>query len=120
MEPFSIIATALLAGAAAGGQDAATAAVRDSYNALRNLLRRKTAATPEAAAAIEAAEAGTDAERLEAALADAGLDDTDELRSAAQALLDRLPNEDPAATRIDLRAAKGVQVGDNNTQTNHW
>jgi hypothetical protein len=120
MDPLTLIASALVAGVAAGGKDAASAAVRDSFTALRNLLRRRTAAHAEATAAIAAAEQdpdGGDVAKLAAALAGARLGEDIELRVAAEALLARL-DSDAAGSRIDLRHAKGVQVGDHGTQTN--
>ncbi|MFB7878543.1 hypothetical protein ACFC06_25130 [Nocardia sp. NPDC056064] len=117
-EALDIIATALLAGAAAGGQDAASSVVRDSYAGLRNLLRRRTDSSPESAAAIEAAEASTDAGALAAALAEADLDDVIELRSAAEALLANLPSRDRLG-QITLNI-QGNQIGDGNIQNNHF
>ena len=40
VDPISIIVAALVAGAAAGAKDTATAAVKDAYSAFRMLLRR--------------------------------------------------------------------------------
>ena len=121
MDPYTIIATALAAGAAAGGKDAAASAVRDSYIALRGLLQRHTGKHLGAAAAIETVESDPDGgvARLEAALAGTGSGDIDALRAAAEALLVQLPTETPGReSRIDLRKAKGVQIGDHNAQNN--
>ncbi|MGY1960774.1 hypothetical protein [Nocardia gipuzkoensis] len=118
MDPLTIIASALVAGAAAGGKDAATAAVRDSYTALRNLLSRHI--TADAEAAIEAnANDPDDVTSLEAALADTGLDENAEVRAAAEALLAKLEPDLPRSEyRIDLRGAKGVLFGTHGTQNN--
>lgn len=118
MDPLTIIATALVAGAAAGGKDAASATVRDAYAALRDRISRHTDDS-DAIAAVEANEAapGSNAVDLQEALAAAGLNDDRELRAAAELLLTHL-RPDGTATRIDLRHAKGVQVGEQNTQTN--
>ncbi|RDI43544.1 hypothetical protein [Nocardia mexicana] len=122
MDPFTVIATALVAGAAAGGQDAASAAVRDAYTAVRNRIRHGAAAPEEVTAAIEANESapGADVSKIEAALTHAGLVDDGQLRAAAEELLSLLPGErvDQARARVDLRHAQGVVLGDHNTQHN--
>lgn len=75
----------------------------------------------EAATAIEdsANNPGGDVSKLEAALADTGLGDDPQVRAAAEVLLAKLElNQPQHDTRIDARGAKGVQIGDRNTQTN--
>jgi hypothetical protein len=53
MDPVSLIITALVAGAAAGGKDAATAVVTDAYNGLKALLLRRMAGDSSARTVIE-------------------------------------------------------------------
>ncbi|GAB2718190.1 hypothetical protein [Nocardia thraciensis] len=122
MDPFTVIATALVAGAAAGGQDAASAAVRDAYTAIRDRIRHGAAAPEAATATIEAMEAAPEADvsGIEEALTRAGVVDDDRLRTMANELLSLLPQDqvDRAANRIDLRGAQGVQLGNHNTQHN--
>lgn len=128
MDPVTLIAAALAAGASAGVSDSASAAVKDSHAALRDLVRRRLRRSGGQAdeQAVEVVEAQTmdspgQHDRLVAILraADAGADK--ELVAAAQHLLETV---DPAGTRvgkyvIDLRNATGVQVGDNPTMTLH-
>lgn len=121
MDPLTIITTALIAGAAAGGRDAASTAVGDAYAALRDRL---TSGSDDSGtvAVIEANEAapGGNVGELEHTVGRRGAVDDDELRSAAEAVLSRLPSDrvDDARSRVDLRNAQGVQVGNHGTQHN--
>ncbi|MEV4126934.1 hypothetical protein [Nocardia sp. NPDC049707] len=121
MDPITVIVTALIAGAAAGGQEAASAAVRDAYLAIRSRISRG-GGDAEATVAIEAneAEPGGDVAAIEAAVTRALVVDDVELRAWAARLLAAVPSAhvDRAQSRIDLSYAKGVQVGDDNTQHN--
>ncbi|MFE7745964.1 hypothetical protein [Nocardia sp. NPDC057455] len=122
MDPFTVIVTALIAGAAAGGQDAASATVRDVYQAIRRRISRG-GDDAEARAALEANEAtpGSNVAALEAAVVRAGGAGDSELQALAAHLLNALPDSatDHAQRHIDLRQARvAVQSGDNNTQTN--
>lgn len=118
MDPMTIIVTALIAGAAAGGQDAVSAAVRDSYSALRSRI----GGNARVRATIQANEVtpGRNIPALEEALRDARATDDDVLLESAERLLDALPAGHLKIARcyIDARDAKGVQVGDRNTQHN--
>ncbi|MFE9328372.1 hypothetical protein ACIHDR_46870 [Nocardia sp. NPDC052278] len=121
MDPLTIIVTALIAGAATGGRDAASAVVRDGYTAVRDRIFRG-GADSETTAAIEANEAapGSNVAEIEAALTRRRLVDDSELLSAAAELLARLPSDrvERAGSRIDLSHAQGVQIGDHTTQHN--
>ncbi|WP_280243436.1 RIP homotypic interaction motif-containing protein [Nocardia abscessus] len=122
MDPLTIIVSALIAGAAAGGKDAASAAVRDAYTALRDRLTGGDADSG-TITVIEANEAvpGGNIGELEARLGERAIGDR-ELQAAAEALLLRLPSDrvDHARSRIDLSHAQGVQIGDHNTQHNAY
>lgn len=127
MDPISIIVTALIAGAAAGGQEAVSAGVRDAYVAIRNRLSRDDG---DAAAADEAAR-DRDVAALEVAVRRAGVADDAEVQALAQRLRETVPAD--AVTRaehdvetargIDLRHAQGVQInrdGGQGTQYNRF
>ncbi|WP_328393692.1 hypothetical protein [Nocardia sp. NBC_00416] len=122
MDPLTVIITALIAGAAAGGQDAVSAAVRDTYSVLRNRLTRGS--DPGAVAVIETNETapGSSIDELEDMLRRARAAEDRELRSDAEALLSQLPTGrvDDARSRIDLRHAQGVQIGDHGVQHNSF
>jgi hypothetical protein len=117
-----MIAAALAAGGTAGVTNTASAAVQDAYTGLRAALRRRLSGRDQAEQALEAQETAPDVwqARLGADLADSGADRDDAVLAAAQRLLTLV---EPAGTRagkytVDLREAKGVQVGDGNTQHN--
>lgn len=117
MSALEVIAVALAAGAGAGVQDTASAAVRDAYAGLKELLKRHVGES-DMALALDASETEPEARqaRIEAALAGSGADDDEQVVAAAQRLLSLV---DPAGRyHVDLREAKGVQVGDHNTQHN--
>lgn len=123
VDPFTVIVTALIAGAAAGGQDAASATVREVYQAIRRRISRGDDG-PQVRAALEANETspGSNVAALEAAVLRARGGDDSELQSLAAQLLEALPTAetDRARKLIDLRHAKGVQLGNNNTQHNSF
>ncbi|MFI9531645.1 hypothetical protein ACIG56_00235 [Nocardia fusca] len=114
---MTVITTALIAGAAAGGTEAASMAVRDAYTALRDRLRG--GADARTITVIEANEAspGSNIGELETALGERAVRDR-ELQEAAETMLTRLPSDrvDHARNRIVLSHAQGVQIGDHSTQ----
>lgn len=121
MSAIEMITVALAAGAGVGVQDTASAAVRDAYAGLKALLRR-CLSDPDAVLALDADETdpGVWRTRIGTALTGSGAADDHQVLAAAQQLLALV---DPARTQagryqVDLREAKGVQVGDQNTQHN--
>lgn len=125
MDPATLIATALLTGAAAGLTETTAASIRGLHARLRDLIRQKMASRKEAAALPEdpKALAAVKPSDLAAALSAAGVADDRDIVMLAQQLMGRL---DPAGTRagkyqvIDLHDAKGVQIGDHNVQVNQF
>ncbi|MEU1523982.1 hypothetical protein ABZ413_17455 [Nocardia rhamnosiphila] len=113
MDPFTIIVTALVAGAAAGGQDAASAAVRDAYMALRRRISGD-GVEGELTEALEANESspGGDRAALEAAVRRNGVDTDSQAQLLAQRLLQAVPTKH---VFNDLRHAQGVHAGDGGT-----
>jgi hypothetical protein len=101
-----------------------TGAVQDAYAGLRDALvrrlRRDKGQDGPAEQAVRAIEAqAADPESLRATVGTAGLAADEQIMAAAQRVLQAA---DPAGARvgkyvIDLRDAKGVQVGDNPTMT---
>jgi hypothetical protein len=118
-----LIAAALAAGAAAGITDTTSGALRDAYVGLRELVRRRLAGRGgQALQALDSEETSPAVwqARLGKELVDFGADRDDQVLAAARHLLARL---DPAGAHagkysVDLREARGVMVGDQNTQTN--
>jgi hypothetical protein len=133
MDPVSLIVAALVAGAAAGGKDVASSAVKDAYNGLKALLvkrfRKKPAPQPSATAesrldpvaVLEAheTEPAKWTASLEDALRDNAADQDEDVLAAAKALLEKADPAGSAAGKytVDLRGAQGVQVGDHAQMT---
>ena len=117
-----MIATALVAGAAAAAKDTATEMVKDAYSALKSGLRRLFAGDPDRERTLEeyteAAEAGTDpppGEPLRDALTEAGAADAQDVIDAAQRLLREVDPGGAASGKYTVNVAGGVQgqvVGD--------
>jgi hypothetical protein len=122
MSDVEVIVAALTAGAAAGAGDAAKTAVTDAYTGLRDALRRRMAGRRGAEQRLSAVEAepGRWQADLAADLEGSGAASDHEILAAARRLLALA--EPTASTsggyRVDAREAKGVQVGDHNTQHN--
>ncbi|WP_458085701.1 hypothetical protein [Streptomyces spinosirectus] len=121
MDPATMVVQALVTGAAAGFGGAASTAVTDSYQALKQALAARLAGRPQVLEQIRVLERrpGGPTGHLVHDLVVTEAVDT-QVVECAQRLLALL---DPAGThagagRIDLREAQGVQVGDGNTQHN--
>ncbi|MEV5498393.1 hypothetical protein AB0M50_23635 [Nonomuraea fuscirosea] len=121
MTAVELIVAALTAGASAGVTASASTAVQDAYAGLRDAVRRRLAGDQDALAELDqdAQDRPDGPERLTAALEAAGADRDPEILQAARDLLAlvRAPHAGPRPTVV-LHEAKGVQIGDGNTQTN--
>jgi hypothetical protein len=121
MDPISLVIAALVAGAIAGVKDTASQGVRDGYNGLKALIRRRFAGNPEAEAALGQSEQQPESgqTRLAQHLQAAGVADDDELIRAAQALLREVDPAGARAGKYDVRitGGKGIVVGDGATVT---
>lgn len=107
MEPITLILTALVAGTA----KAAGEAVPDGYKGLKALIQKKFAGKPEAEMALAKHEEKPKVweEPLKEALAESGVDQDAEILKAAQALLEQLKSQEPAAGSVNIgQGAKGV------------
>ena len=123
MEPISLIIAALGAGAIAAAKDTAGTAVKDAYQGLKALIKKKFESEPKAQMVLEEHE--TDPETYETPLkkklAEAGVDQDEEIIKLAQELLKQEKPEESAAGKYNTvfqGEVKGAQVGDRNTQTN--
>ncbi|MEU8004408.1 hypothetical protein AB0B66_24900 [Catellatospora sp. NPDC049111] len=123
MDPVTLVVTALEEGAKAGLAGTATKLIADAYDTLKGLvakrLRRNGTDDEQSIALVEQVD-GTAEDRqtaLTEQLAAAGVDDP--TQQAAQKLLDLLR---AAGTKYSINApdAKGLMIGDNNTQTNTY
>lgn len=89
MDPISAIVAALAAGAIAATKDTATAAIKDGYQALKSLIRKKLSTEPEAQAVVDAnaVESKNGETVLRTALARANVDQDGQAIAAAKDLL---------------------------------
>lgn len=122
VDPVTLIVTALAAGAAAGLTDAASSAVKNAYDSLKALVRKRLAGRPNGELVLVKHEKnpGTWRAPLAAELDKAGASRDPDLIAAAHALMSLV---DEAGTRagkytVDVRGAQGVQIGDYNLQSN--
>jgi hypothetical protein len=122
MDPVTLIVTALAAGAALGVKDTASAAVKDAYEGLKALVKRRFAGRRDGELVLaryeQAPQTWEGPLAAELTAAAAGADG--ELVAAAQALMGLA---DAAGSRagkyhVVVSGGQGVQVGDHNTQDN--
>ncbi|XVV08562.1 hypothetical protein ACQP2X_27355 [Actinoplanes sp. CA-131856] len=116
MSAVEVIAAALAAGAGAGLTDATSAAVRDAYARLKELLKRRVG--DDGVLEANETEPGFWQAQLGDALTASGAADDERILAAARQLLALADPASAAKYRVDVREAKGVQVGDRNIQTN--
>lgn len=122
MDPITLIASALAAGAGLGVSDTASSAVKDAYAGLKALVRKRLAGRPDAGMVLTRHEDAPETWQapLMAELAAAAAGQDADLVAAARALIDLLDSERARAGRytVDARGAQGVQVGDHTRQDN--
>lgn len=122
MEPVSLILGALAAGALKGAGETAAAAVKDAYQGLKAAIAARFAGNEPAVQALEAHAAAPEAgeQRLAEQLEATGAAADPRIVELAQELMRLLDPDGASAGKytVDVREAKGVQVGDHNTQTN--
>jgi hypothetical protein len=122
MDPVTLIATALAAGAALGLKDTASAAVQDAYGSLKALAASRLARRREGELVLAEFEEAPHAweELLAAELTAAAAADDANLVAAAQALMSLVDRAGSRAGKyaVQVRDSQGVQVGDRNTQHN--
>ena len=96
MEPISLILAALVAGATAAGKDVAAKAVKDSYEGLKTLIKKKFEGDALAQGMIEAKpeEIKQVEGLLKTKIAAVGIDKDEEILKAAEAIMKR---ENPEA-----------------------
>jgi hypothetical protein len=115
VDPVTLVVTALAAGAA-------SAAVKEAYQRLRDAVRARLAGRPGGELVLARHEAAPQTWQapLTAELAGAGTGSDESLAVAARALMELL---DAAGSRagkyqVTVSGSRGVQVGDHNAQTN--
>jgi hypothetical protein len=121
MDPVTLIVAALAAGAGAGAKGVASDAVKDSYQGLRALVRRRLAGRASGEAALREHEGApeTAGDALHAELVEVYQPDRDrELIAAASGLMAMLDGARAENYQVAAEGAQGVQIGDHNVQTN--
>ena len=114
VDPISVIIAALAAGVVFGVFDTAGTAVKDSYTALKTLIKKKFEGEPKSQMVLEEHE--TDPETYETPLkkklAEAGIDKDEAILKAAQDLLKQEKPEEFKAGKFNTQIAgdfKGIQ-----------
>jgi hypothetical protein len=124
MDPLTLVVTALAAGATTGAGQAATTAVTDAYQALKQLVVRRFTGKPAAEVALAEHEAAPEVWRAPLAkqLTETGAAADSAVIEAARQLLTLLDADGARAGKytVDASDAQGVQIGDHNTQTNRF
>jgi hypothetical protein len=107
MDPVTLIVAALVAGAAAGLKDSASSAVKDAYNGLKRLARRRLAGRPGGELVLARHEQHPQVwdKPLVQELTEAGADGDAALVAAAQALMQLLDAAGSAAGRYQVTAS---------------
>jgi hypothetical protein len=120
MSGVELIAAAMSAGAAAGLTDTASTAVKDAYAGLKAVLRPWIQAN--VWQTLEADRAGYDVwvARIGEELGGADADPGGDVLEMARRLLALADPSLAAKFNVDASHAKGVQVGNNNVQTNNF
>jgi hypothetical protein len=122
MDPVTLIAGALAAGALAGTRETASAAVKDAYATLRDLLKRQLAGKADAELVLARHENAPETwtARLKETLAESGVGHDHEVVAAAQELMALLDGGHARSGKyvVDLSGAHGAQVGDHGSQLN--
>jgi RIP homotypic interaction motif len=121
MDPVTLIVTALAAGGASALQDDAKAVLAR----LRGLAGKRLSACPAGQVVLAQHEQAPDAyaKSLEYEFAQSGAAADPELISVAAELMRLLDASGAAAAgkyNVTVHGSSGVQVGDNNTQVNHF
>jgi hypothetical protein len=116
VDPASLIAVALAAGASAALKETAGQVVKDAYAGLKSLLGRKLADEPETQSVIEKHKEAPEAweKPLKHELCRTGVADDEEVVRAAQRLLAAIDPEGARAGKynVTISGGKGIVVGD--------
>ncbi|MFE2999585.1 hypothetical protein ACFXG4_31840 [Nocardia sp. NPDC059246] len=122
MDPLTIIAAALAAGALKGVGETATAAVADAYQGLKALVTRRFNSDPRAELVLAEHEADPDIWQapLLAALRESGAGQDDQVVTAAQRLLELTDPQGSQSGKymVDARGANVGAIGDHAKQHN--
>lgn len=128
MESVTLILAALAAGASAGALDAlkdgAKEKAKAAYAKLRGLAEERVSGRPHGELALAEYDSAPQKWQglLTAELTEAGAAHDDDLVAAAKALMELIDQQGAKSGKynVKIKDSRGVQVGDNNTQVNHF
>jgi hypothetical protein len=128
MEPVTLILAALAAGASAGALDAlkddAKEKARAAYAKVRGLVKMRVSGRPHGELALTEYDSAPQKWEglLTAELTESGAAQDDDLLAAAKALMELIdqPGAKSGKYNVTMRDSQGVQIGDGNTQVNHF
>ena len=111
MDPVSAILAALVAGAVAASKETAGSAIKDAYEGLKSLIKKRFADKPLASAAVDAHATEPQAAEgiLRPALKEAGADQDKELVAAAKSLLSIADTDGSIGRRYALHVTGNIQ-----------
>ncbi|MBI1240519.1 hypothetical protein [Umezakia ovalisporum] len=127
MDPISMIIAALSAGAVAASKDTAEKAVRDTYEGLKTLIKKRFAdqGKEDDSNIIDKYEKKLESpafkELLKEELTNLSAQQDDKIIELAKKLLNQGEAEEPTASKYNTvfqGEVKGAQIGDDNTQNN--
>ena len=122
MDPVTLILTALAAGAALGVKDTASAAVKDAYEGLKALVKKRFAGRRDGELVLARHEQDPQMwdKPLAGELTAAAAGEDADLVAAAQQLMRLVDAAGSAAGKyqVVVHGSQGVQVGDHNAQHN--
>jgi len=116
MDPVSLIVAALAAGASTAFKDTAAEAVKDAYNGLKSLLKRKLGDNPAAQVALDKHEGSPEVweKPLEEEIKQSGVADDEDVVRTAQKLMELVDPDGARAGKynVNISGGKGIVVGD--------
>jgi hypothetical protein len=124
MDPITLIVTALAAGAASAMQDDAKSAVKTAFERLRHLVKNRFASPDNGQFMLDKHAAAPDIWQapLKQELEQSGAASDSDLIEAAQRLMQLVDPQGTQARKyvVSIQNSTGVQVGDHNSQVNHF
>jgi hypothetical protein len=122
VDPVTLLVTALATGTATGVGETATAAVKDAYGKLKNLVASRFAGHPSREVVLAELEKQPEVWRapLMQAVTDSGAATDPAVIEAAKRLMALVDAAGARAGKytVDVHGAQGVEVGDHNQQAN--
>lgn len=103
VDPISLIVAALAAGAVAGAKDVAGAAIKDTYTALKDLIKRKFAGNKKAEETLDDHEKDPDVyeKPMRKVLQQSGADQDQQIIQVAEQLLQQLRSQGSSAGKYN-------------------